>query len=269
MMRLRCRLAVWLLTMTMGMGMGMGMGMASMNMAWAQVPAQGAAAQLEHPQGAPNTIRFAIYMDAIRVATLVITARASPETYAARGHISTAGLAGKVITLDYQATANGTRRAGQLHPLRYQDRLLSPRRTTQTTMDYRDGIPRLLRYLPPFKPRNFDVSPASQGGTIDPMSAIYAALRDVPRPQVCTLRRYVFDGRRRGHVGFGVPQPDGSGKLTCTGSYQRLAGYPPKAMAERRQYRLRLTYERTPSGRFRVIRARAATIYGNVEFRRR
>ena len=103
--------------------------------------------------------------------------------------------------------------------------------------------------------------PATQSGTLDPLSAIFTLLRDVPRANACNLDMAIFDGKRRTRIAV-WPQASESELPACTGIYQRLQGFTDKEVARHKQFDLTLTYEDAGNGQLRVSRVAFDSLYG-------
>ncbi len=82
------------------------------------------------------------------------------------------------------------------------------------------------------------------GGTVDPLTALYATLRDVDAGQECKIKLPMFDGRHSSQIVLGKPTVKGNAD-PCTGEYRRLAGFSDKEMAEKQRFAFTLTYAPT------------------------
>ena len=114
-------------------------------------------------------------------------------------------------------------------------------------MAYKAGVPQVKSYNPPRPPRAEDISPATQGGTVDPLTALFAVLRTVPEAEACMAKLVMFDGRRRSQVVLTAPQRTDDG-ITCRGEYRRLEGFSPEDMAEKSRFPFTLTYRAAGDG---------------------
>ena len=115
--------------------------------------------------------------------------------------------------------------------------------------------------------RPYDVDPATQVGTVDPLTAMFATLRDVAPGRECGRSLKMFDGRRSSELRLGAPQTDGE-NVVCAGEYRRIGGFPPDDMAERTRFPFTLTY--APAGdRMQVVEVAMDTLYGKARLVRR
>ena len=113
------------------------------------------------------------------------------------------------------------------------------------------------------------MDPAKQTGTIDPLTALYAVLRDVDRGEACKLDVKLYDGSKRTQVKLEPAQSKGA-NVICAGEYRRLEGFSAKDMDEKSRFPFTLTYAPTPDGaRLQVIEIATDTIYGKGRLKRR
>lgn len=204
---------------------------------------------------------YDITLQGIRVAEMTLTAATTATTYDVRVAIRSEGLAGIVRRIRFDSAANGAWGA-PMSPIRYTETADTGRRQSQVEMVYDGGTPTIVTYTSPRADGPELLNPADQTGTLDPATALFAGLRDLPAGQTCTTAFAVFDGRRRASVTL-----TGKG-TTCTGEYRRIAGYTPDELAERTRFPLEILY--APEGdTLRVIEASVQTIYGKVRLKRR
>ncbi len=205
---------------------------------------------------------FDVTLAGVRVAEMTIDSMVGDGRYAVVVMIRSDGLAGVVRRIRFESRAEGRITRDGLVPDRYSDRADTGRRQSQVEMVYDAGVPSVLTYTSP-RPDGSDlVDPATQGGTLDPASALFAGLRDRPTGQGCDVAFAVFDGRRRAAY---AASGDGA---VCTATYRRVAGYTPEEMAERSRFPLELVY--APKGdAMQVVEASVQTIYGKVRLKRR
>jgi hypothetical protein len=183
--------------------------------------------------------------------------------YAVTGRLKTTGLAAVLKKVRYEGAVDGTISKGRYAPSAYREAADTGRRQSESVMEYRGGVPQVKVYVPARDPRPDDVDPATQAGTVDPLTALYATLRDVEAGQECKIDLKLFDGRRATQVVLGDPVRDGAA-VTCPGEYRRLAGFSAEDMAEKTRFAFALTYAPTPEGRMRVVEVTAETLYGKA-----
>ncbi|GEM_PF-159186 len=225
------------------------------------------------PAEAPATVQtdlivFDVVLRGLRAGRLTLTGSVDGSDYHASGTLQSAGLVRLVAKVRYDAEASGRLRGGRYVPARYSEVADTGRRVSESVMEYRGGVPQVKTYNPPRPPQTGDVKPETQGGTVDPLTALYATLRDVPRAEACKLDVHLFDGMRRSQIALSAPVPEGEG-VACTGEYRRLAGFSAKEMAEKERFAFRLVYVPVGEGMLRVNLIETDTIFGTGYLRRR
>lgn len=209
-----------------------------------------------------DRIVFDVVLKGIKAGELAIDGKIADGAYAANGVVRTTGLAGMIKKIRYDATASGRFAKGRFTPRAVEVASQRGDDRSKNTMIYKNGTPASVSHEPPRVPRPTDVDPAQQSGTIDPLTALYAVLRDVDRSEACTLNVTMFDGVRRSQVALSAPQVQGEG-VVCSGEYRRIAGFKDREMAEKTRFPFTLTYAPTGDGsRLRVVDIATDTIIG-------
>ena len=211
---------------------------------------------------------FDLTLKGIHAGTLSISGAIEGRSYAASGVLESGGLVALVRKVRYDARVYGTVSGDRFTPSRYEEDADTGKRQSQSVMDYKAGVPQVKVYNPPKSPRPDDVDPATQGGTVDPLTALYATLRDVPKAEACNRKLALFDGRRRSQVVLSAPKP-ANGGLVCTGEYRRLEGFSEKEMAEKSRFPFTMTLAPIGDDRMRVTEISMDTIYGKGRLKRR
>jgi hypothetical protein len=210
---------------------------------------------------------FAVTLAGVRAATLTLSGTEDAGRYRVEGRIESDGVAAVVRRVRYVAQASGRVAATRYEPDRYSELFDTPRRQSQAELTYERGVPRITTYQPPLPPETEAVDPADQGGTVDPLTALYAGLRDTPLDQACGLSLQVFDGRRRSQVTLSNPVPQGE-RVLCTGEYRRISGFSDREMRERARFPFTATLAPIDANRLRVVEVRVETIFGRATLRR-
>jgi len=211
---------------------------------------------------------FDIDIRGLRAGTLSIAASENASSYAVSGRLASAGLVGMVRKVSYDATARGALRKGRFTPRSYTERADTGKRQSEAQMDYKSGVPQVKVQKPPMTPRPNDVDPATQGGSVDPLTALYATLRAVEKGEECKVSVNMFDGRRASSVTLSAPVADGDA-VQCAGEYRRIAGFSEKEMAEKVRFPFILTYMPREDGRMHVVEVTMESIYGKARMVRR
>jgi hypothetical protein len=214
-----------------------------------------------------HTGTFDVRLAGIPAGVVSFSAVEDGRQYSAAARAQSSGLVALVRDVSYDARASGRITGRGFVPTRYQESANTGERVSRAVMEFVRGVPQVKSYDPPQERRANDVDPATQGGTVDPMTAIYALLRDVPRDQVCTLSVPIFDGRRASRVTTSGPRADGE-RIRCEGEYRRVAGFSDRQMREKTRFPFSITY--APAGdRYHVERIAIDTLYGRATLDRR
>ncbi len=211
---------------------------------------------------------FDLSIRGIRVGTLSFSGEATAGRYAVSGRLESAGLAGLVRRVRYDGQAEGSLRQGRFTPARYREQADTGRRQSQAVMEYRRGIPQVKVYNPPRDLQPDGIDPATQGGTVDPLTALFATLRDVPPGKECNQTLTMFDGKRRSQLVLGTPATV-KGGVVCPGEYRRLAGFSARDMAEKARFPFTLRLGLAETGLMQVKDVTMESIYGNARLKRR
>lgn len=219
------------------------------------------------PAAARDEGTFGIVLRGIKAGELKFAGRVENGRYSASGLLRSTGLLAFVREVSYEAQSQGRVRDGRFIPTRYTENADTGSRQSRAVMSFRNGVPQVKSYEPAREPRPEDVDPATQAGALDPMTAIYAVLRDVPRDEACKLNVRMFDGRRASRVGM-TPRSASAERIVCDGAYVRVAGFSPEDMAERTRFPFSLTYAPAGGGLWRVVEMEFQTLYGRARLLR-
>lgn len=212
---------------------------------------------------------YGIYLLGFKVGVLEFQGQADESRYSASGVIRSTGLVAAIAKVRYEAATTGRVSGGRLVPQTYREKADTGTRQSQAVMRYRRGVPQVKEYDSPQGRRSdHAVDPATQGGTYDPMTAVYSVFRDVPPDELCNRTIHTFDGQRRGEVTLSEPRVSGD-KATCKGVYRRVAGFSAKEMAEKRRFPFDLTFIRLDNGWWRLKRITTETTFGRATISRR
>ena len=210
---------------------------------------------------------FDLSIRGLRAGTLSFSGQEEAGRYSVAGRLESAGLVGMVRRVRYDGHAQGALRNGRFTPARYSEQADTGRRQSQAVMEYRRGVPQVKVYNPPRYAGAGGLDSATQGGTVDPLTAMFATLRDVPAGQECNRSLTLFDGKRRSQIVLGAPQPV-EGGVACPGEYRRLEGFSPDDMAEKSRFPF--TVQLVPVGPLmQVAEVTMETLYGNARLKRR
>ncbi len=215
---------------------------------------------------ASDRIIFDIYLLGLKAGELEIASAVGLRQYALAGRLESTGFVGAIRRVRYGGETRGQITAGRFVPGLYTNSTLSADRRSGGRMEYRNGVPQPKEFIPARRPEPQDVNPATQAGTLDPLTALFVALRDLPRGQACQAAERLFDGRRATRLRI-VPVPGAA--LRCRGLYTRVAGYDADELAERRDFPFEMRLEPVGGDILRVAEITARTIYGRARLVRR
>jgi hypothetical protein len=209
--------------------------------------------------------RFGVSVLGLRVVELRLAGAEAPSgAYAARVAITTTGAARAVARVRFEAEVTGRRARGDWRPDRYTESADTGRRQSAARLVFTDGTAQVVtdtagttagRAADPLLPVPSDWAL----GAVDPMTALYAAMRDLTPGEDCALDLRIFDGIRASRVRIA---PSGDGQ--CRGEYRRVGGFPARDMAERAAFPLVLMRADRGDGWQRLVRAEVATLWGTA-----
>ena len=221
---------------------------------------------LAAPATAAERATYDFYLGAVRAAELHLWPEISGGRYKVLSRVETTGLVGTLFRFRIDGDVRGRVRGGDLRPDVYAARAVGGRRIFDIAMRYFGGVPKVERLEVEDEDRGVPLDAATQGGTLDPLSATFALFRDLPREALCTQRLTVFDGRRRSEI---VLAGDLTDQMRCTGTYRRVAGFTEEEMAEQTEFPLTLRYRKAGDGLYHVDQFRFRSSYGTAVLDRR
>lgn len=211
---------------------------------------------------------YELVLRGVRAGSLSFSAVQDGNAYAVTGQLKTSGIAALLRKIRYDAGSNGVISGDAYVPETYSENANTGKRQSQAVMAYKDGVPQVKSYNPPRAPKPFDVDPATMGGTVDPLTALYATLRDVAAGKECAVNLKLFDGKRSSQITTGDRQEAGD-QVVCRGEYRRLAGYSAEDLAEKTRFAFSLIYSPAGDGQMRVTEVSMETLYGKARLIRR
>ena len=217
---------------------------------------------------AEGTAEYVIKVRGITVGSFRLTATQTGARYSVSGGIVSAGLATIVRRFSYAGLSRGILRGGRLLPESYREVADTGRRQSEVVIDYQDGVPTVTRYASNNPPGPDSPDPATQAGTLDPMSALFAVFRDRPGDAVCGETIAMFDGRRRSQLVLAAAQRGGA-RLRCSGEYRRLQGFTEKELSRHVAFPLTVIYAPNGNGGVHVERVEVTSVYGLATLDRR
>ncbi len=206
--------------------------------------------------------RFDVRVLGFKIGEMVLTGRLGNRAYATEAHFATTGLIRLFRDMGFTMRSDGRLSGRQFLPDSYREEVNTGDRTSSAQMRYDGTTPVLIAG----KVADGDVpplDPATQSGTLDPLTALFAVLRDQPAAQLCKADLPVFDGARRMQVTLTRFSQQG-GAITCSGAFRRVAGYPPEELARRGTVPMAITYLPGDDGKMQAENVWLRTTYGRV-----
>ncbi len=213
--------------------------------------------------------RYDVYGSGLKLGTLGMNYNISGERYGVSGRVADGGLLGAFVKFDFSGTAEGTIASdGTLRPTRYSGTDDNGKRKRTVSFNFRSATPQTVSFSPARTPKPIDVSPSTQRGTVDPISATFSLLRDQPVGKACGKTVEVFDGSKRSRLRLAKRQPTNDGLFVCNGTYSRVKGFSAKLMAKQVNFPFSIIW-REQDGIMEVVRFQTQTTFGTVSAIRR
>lgn len=208
---------------------------------------------------------FDFYISGIRAGELMLDITTGEGSYTAASRIDAAGVIGLLVSFYFDGEASGRLNGdGSVVPRRYVANSKSPRAERHTEIDWENGTPSRVSVEPP---RKSAPDPTQQGGTLDPISAGVAILRDAAPEKVCDASVDVFDGSRRSRLTLSkAVEKDNA--LICAGTYSRIEG-EAHTLSSQREYGFEVVFRRNGSGEAQLQRIETRTNFGLAVVERR
>jgi len=215
--------------------------------------------------GAAEEATFDFYISGIRAGEMTLDIETGDGGYKAASRIEAAGLVGMLVSFYYDGKATGRLNGdGKVVPQRFIANSKSPRAERHTEIDWENGTPTRVSVEPP---RKTAPDPAQQGGTLDPISAGVAILRDAAPDEICDASIDVFDGSRRSRLTLSKPVARDNAFI-CAGSYSRIEG-EAHTLSSQREYGFEVVFRRNGSGVAQLERIETRTNFGLAVVERR
>jgi len=199
---------------------------------------------------------FDVRLLGLSVGKMQFAAREGAGSYAVNSVFGTAGV-GRIVNAGFRLSSAGSLRQGRLMPQTYDEQIDTGSRRSTASLRYDGGVPRITGGTVVSEraedPQALDV--AAQGGTVDPLTALWGVLRDRPAEGLCRYDTLVFDGQRRARLAM-TGRSDAGGRTTCTGAYTRIGGFTASEMRKQTVFPFAVTY--VPAGA--AMRAQTVTV---------
>ena len=206
---------------------------------------------------------FTVRALGLGVGEIHLTGRATARRYSAESRFAATGLAGSLARIRVNQQVTGQRRGTTWLPDRYAEEIDTARRKSSAQLKYTSGVPVLTGGKLGVEDAPV-IDPATQGGTVDPLTGLFAVLRDRAPKGLCQLNLMQFDGARRTRVTLTRAEKRADGMTRCHGQFERRAGYSAKDLARQRLFRFHVDFTASPDGLMRATRAETQSTRGKV-----
>lgn len=161
---------------------------------------------------------------------MVMASTEGASRYSIRARFGTTGAVAALKRARFDVSAKGRKASGRFVPQSYSEETEEGRRSTNLRIAFSGGVATKVSgdtgsSAPP-------ADPARLRGALDPLTGLYAALRDQSPAELCTLDADIYDGHRHARLVL-TAKAQVSGGVRCSGQYQRIAGYSDREMRHR------------------------------------
>ncbi|WP_425043476.1 DUF3108 domain-containing protein [Primorskyibacter sp. S87] len=209
---------------------------------------------------------FDVKIFGIKLGEFQIGGTNSVDRYSATARFRTTGIVDLVGRVHFDLSSGGARQDGQFTPVFYAEELDTGRRQSSARLDYTAGVPRLTGGSLGDEEREV-LDPQKQGGTVDPLTAMFMAARDQNTLELCNIDRIVFDGARRTRLMMKDRRKEDD-QVICSGKFVRLGGYSERQLNDGREFTFEVTYAPVQDA-MRMDRAVVRSSRGTVTLVRR
>lgn len=171
-----------------------------------------------------TSAQYDVSIGAIRVGVFWLDGSTSRRTYTVSSGFQATGFVGGIANAAVMLSARGAIVDGAFQPVSYNEDVSVGRRNGAIDMEYDRGVPTVAGKKFGDNDGVTPVDPATQKGTLDPLSATFSLLRTQPLEDACQMDRFQFDGERRTRIVMTTLSQDGE-VWVCTGQFLRLEGY--------------------------------------------
>ena len=187
--------------------------------------------------------RFDVTFVSIQIGTIALTARQREDQYFVVMKARSSGLGHVIRNFSISARTHGLNRNGTLRPRSFQEESNFGDTKRRQEIHYPRGIPVLIAREPPLD-EDEEVAVVEGPGTVDPLTAVYLLLNDVPSEELCDLSVEIFGGKRLSRLSLGRLTRNTRTTL-CQGTYTRIDGYSPDELEDGKTTPFEVRYMRS------------------------
>ncbi|MBL4751964.1 MAG: hypothetical protein JKX71_15545 [Amylibacter sp.] len=210
-----------------------------------------------------EAITLNLYAIGIRAGTIRINGAEKGNAYALNGIVTPSALLRLIKDIGFNGTASGRIKNGQYQTRKYAGNVRTGNGSSTVKMHWRRRAPVVDSYKPGREKRDYDISPSKQVGTVDLLTAAYATFVSRPLDKLCNTTHKMFDGRRRTQIRLNAPKISGK-TATCSGAYQRVAGFSAHDMQKRVNFPFTMRYVLQDDGMYHFKDFTADATFGKI-----
>lgn len=225
-------------------------------------PASGSAAP---PAVGAYEQAYDIYVGGIWVGEVTAESLLDEGAYLAEASFRTAGIVSFFVDERWRGLTEGRIVENELVPIRYLSRQLRAEGDRLREVTFENGDPVAVSADPPTEKRPWSIDVADQSPAVDPATAVVELLAPASGATMCGRRIDIYDGKHHFAFDIGAPERDGD-RIVCEGAHIRVAGYKPKKLDDRRDFKL---YLEQRDGLWQVTRVTTKTPLGTAVMRPR
>ncbi|QFT79586.1 hypothetical protein FIU89_03105 [Roseovarius sp. THAF27] len=209
--------------------------------------------------------RYDVRMIGAKVGEMAMASTETASGYSVRARFATTGTLSALKQASFDLAAQGGKSGERFVPASYSEVTSEGSRSTNLKISFSGGV--ATRVTGDTGSSAPAVNPRSLPGAYDPLTALYAALRDQAPNQLCSLNADVYDGHRHARLSLTSRAALEGGRVQCSGQYRRIAGYSERELRHRTAP---VTVIYAPQGN--TMRAETVVVrtrYGKVSMHRR
>ena len=223
---------------------------AAMPLAGAALAAGGSGGEATSQPGSTLQMAMTLYAGGVTLGKVDLNTKIIGDQYHSVSNLQTSGIVNAFWQSEIQATATGTVAPKSFHPGLYDSFYTGHAdKKQEVSLTYDNGGPVRLYADPVYPTTGYEVPPAQQKGTFDPLSAITYFVSGVgmSADNPCSVLLPVFDGRRRYDVAFEkvkdttVSLDNGLYKgpaVLCEMKYKQISGYKQHVLKDAAKFPL-------------------------------
>ena len=213
--------------------------------------------------------KFSLKIKGVYVGTLSFSGAIEQGKYNIDGAIKSGGVFKLLNKQEYTAKSTGLLRENSFIPQTYIEFRNKKGKKSSASLSYEKGAPQIRLYNPPREVNADTIDPATQKGSVDPLTAIYATLADIDNRNPCQIDLKVFDGKRQSSVQLFPILKKRKSLIMCFGEYNRVAGFSKKDMEEKTRFPFNLFYKKHSDTKYELKKLIIETIYGTAVLTRK